>query len=133
MKIKMTDLVRFVNLTSGATYHHLRKEECRKLGKKILKALAELMGLQKGEFDIRWNPGGIACRGDHTLHTDWFYLALHDNLGSGWFYYRKCKSRKDYCGERNIIVYWPHFTAHGLEGLKDAIERDCPRPIANVV
>jgi len=128
-KLAMTDLVRFVNLSSGSSYNEERKEEYRKLGRKILKSLAEILNLKKGEYDIRWNPGGIAVSGDHTLHTDWFYLALHDNLGSGWFYYRTCKSRKDYCGGPNIIYPWTKFTAHGLEQLAVEILCDCPSPV----
>jgi hypothetical protein len=116
-KITQSDLVRFVNLTGAACYNHELKEEYRKLGRKILKALAGLMGLKAGEFDIRWNPGGIACSGDHTLHTDKIYVALHDNCGSGWFYWRTCQGRKDYTGGPNQIVNWTTLTAHGLEPL----------------
>ena len=114
-------LRRFVTLTRKACYNEVNKEEYKKLGRRILKELAETMGLQKGEYDIRWNPGGIACSGDHTLHTDWFYLDLSDNLGSGWFYYRTCKSRKDYTGGTNRIVYWDFLINHGLQELADKI------------
>ena len=125
MKIERSDLVHFVNLTSGASYNYDKKVEYQKLGKRILKAIAELLKLKKGEFDIRWNPGGIACSGDHTLHTDNFYLALHDNINAGWFYYRTCKGRKDYTGGPNKIVSWTSFTAYGLEGLVKKIKFDC--------
>lgn len=120
--ITQSQLVRFVNLTRAACYNEELKEEYRKLGKKILKALADLIGLQKGEFDIRWNPGGIACSGDHTLHTDRIYVALHDNIGSGWFYWRTCKGRKDYTGGQNQIVGWTKLTAHGLEPLTNVLK-----------
>jgi hypothetical protein len=117
-KITQSDLVRFVNLTGSARYYNEeRKAEYRKLGKRILKELADLIGLKKGEFDIRWNPGGIACSGDHILHTDKVYVALHDNIGSGWFYWRTCQGRKDYTGGPNQIVAWTKLTAHGLEPL----------------
>ena len=105
-KITQTEINRFIKLTSGASYNEEAKEEYKKLGRKILNVIAERMGLIKGEFDIRWNPGGIACSGDHTLHTDKVYLALHDNLGFGWFYYRSCKGRKDYTGGSNQNCNW---------------------------
>jgi hypothetical protein len=119
----------FVTLTRLACYNETHKAEYKKLGRRILKEIAKQMGLQKGEFDIRWNPGGIACSGDHTLHTDKVYVALHDNIGSGWFYWRKCHGRKDYgtvmdCP--NQIVYWnPTFMSEGgwnnlIETLKQA-------------
>jgi DNA topoisomerase VI subunit B len=113
----------FIHLTKAASYNKILKEEFRRLGKKILKELIEIMGLQKGEYDIRWNPGGIACSGDHILHTDWFYLALDD----GWFYYRTCKNRKDYTGGVNRIVHWDFLVNYGLQELSNAIKRDCPQ------
>jgi hypothetical protein len=128
MKVKQSELERFVALTKEAQYDYFNKEEYRRLGRKLLKAIAELLELKKEDFDIRWNPGGIACSGDHTLHTDWFYLALHDNLGSGWFYYRTCKSRKDYSGGTNRIFYWDRLMKMGLNMLAADIIRDCPRP-----
>jgi len=80
------------------------------------------MGLTEGQYDIRWNAGGQACSGDHILHTDRVYLALHDNIGSGWFYWRKCNGRKDYRGmERNRIVSWTDFLANGLKPLAEAM------------
>jgi hypothetical protein len=108
-------LHRFVALTKLAVYDNsgdrecgpgLYKEEYKKLGRKILKYIAEQLQLPKDAYEIRWNPGGIACSGDHTLHTDHVYVSLHDNLGSGWFYFRTCNGRKDYSGGRNIIVTW---------------------------
>jgi hypothetical protein len=135
--IKQSELERFVYLSSNCSYDNsgegecglgLKKDEYRKLGRRILKSLADILGLQKGEYDIRWNPGGIACSGDHTLHTDWFYLGLSDNLGVGWFFYRTCKGRKDYTGGCNCIVQWQHFLTYGLEYLANAIKRDCQRP-----
>ena len=125
MKLKPTDLARFVRLTKEACYDHINKEEYRRLGRKLLKLIAEKMDLKKGEFDIRFNPGGEACSGDHTLHADYFYLALHDNIGSGWFYFRTCKDRKDYTGGGNHIVYWNQFLAGGLDGLVDSIKLYC--------
>lgn len=128
MKVTKAELARFVDLTSGASYDERKKNIYRNLGRKLLKRLVEIMGLQKGEYDLRWNPGGIAVSGDHTLHTDWFYLSLDDNLGSGWFYYRTVKGRKDYSGGPNIIVTWQNLLEHDLEGLAASIVRDCWHP-----
>lgn len=123
MKIKQTDLIRFVNLSSGSSYNEERKEEYRKLGKRILTAIVSMVGLKKGEFTISWNPGGIACSGDHTLHTDRFYLALHDNCGTGWFYWRTCNGRKDYSGGPNQIYHWTTLTAYGLDVLAATLKK----------
>jgi len=101
----------FAVMTRLACYNEDFKDQYKKLGRRILKEIAKLMGLKKGEFDIRWNPGGIACSGDHTLHTDKIYVALHDNCGTGWFYWRTCEGRKDYTGGSNQIVQWDEFVS----------------------
>ncbi len=128
MKVTKAELGRFVDLTTSASYDERLKNIYHKLGRKLLKRIVEIMGLQKGDYDIRWNPGGIAVSGDHTLHTDWFYLALHDNIGSGWFYYRTVNGRKDFHGGPNIIVSWQTLLEHDLEGLAASIVRDCDHP-----
>jgi hypothetical protein len=123
--ITQTQLKTFVNMTRSACYNYEMKERYKRLGKKILLALVEYLQLQPGEYDIRFNPGGIACSGDHILHTDKFYVDMSDNCNLGWFYYRSCQGRKDYTGGVNRIVYWPMIINHGIEGLGDAIKRDC--------
>lgn len=120
--ISPSELKRFVILTKSACHDYLNKEEYRKLGRKILKYIAEQMGLQKGEFDIRWNPGGDACSGDHTLHTDKIYLALHDNIGLGWFYWRTCCGRKDYTGGHNQVITWNRLIDTGLGPLIEILK-----------
>jgi hypothetical protein len=118
-------LINFVTLTGTAQYNEENKQQYRKLGKKILQELANQLGFTSKQVRISWNPGGIACSGDHTLHGEKFYVALHDNIGLGWFYYRTCKGLKDYTGGRNIIVYWDQLINCGVEGLAKAIKRDC--------
>lgn len=130
MNITRSELNEFVYLTKAAQCDYIRKERYRKLGRKILSALAKHMKLQRGEYDIRWNPGGVACSGDHTLHANWFYLALHDNCGLGQFYFRTCKGRKDYCGGANQIVYWNQLIEGGIRDLAWRIERGCPNALA---
>ena len=58
MSITKSDLIFFANLSSTSDYDDVRKEKYRKLGKKILKESVKISGLQKGEYEIRWNPGG---------------------------------------------------------------------------
>ena len=121
--INKTILARFAALSSTAGYNDAAKNEYKKLGRKILKATADALGLAKGEYDIRWNPGGIAVSGDNTLHTDTLYLGLHDNCGMGGFYYRTCKGRRDYCGGPNQWVKWAEFVETGIEGLAARLRR----------
>jgi hypothetical protein len=123
MKITKNALQRFVDLTNGASYNEELKAEYRKLGKKILKEIVMQMGLMDGQYDIRWNPGGIAMSGDHTLHTDKVYLSLCDNCGMGWFYWRTVKGRTDYTGGPNQIVGWTSFLQNGIEPLAAVLKK----------
>jgi hypothetical protein len=128
MNVTKQHLQRFVELTREAVYDQSGdgeyncglgnlKKEYRNLGRRILKHIAEQMELAPGSYEIRWNPGGIACSGDHTLHTDKVYLALHDNIGLGWFYWRTCKGRKDYTGGANQVISWQSLLNNGLNML----------------
>jgi hypothetical protein len=128
--ISTKQLEQFVKLTKDARYNDENKAKFERLGRKILKELSIHLGLFKGEFDIRFNAGGIACSGDHTLHAEHVYIALHDNIGSGWFYFRSCKGRRDYSGGVNRIVYWNDFLHMGLQGLASKIKSEVPRPVA---
>ena len=126
MKITTTKIKNFLTLLRLASYDNGFKGEYKKLGQSILRQLAKDMGLQKGEFDVRWNPGGIAIPGDHTLHTDKIYVDFSDNLKMGWFFWRKCHGRKDYgtgmdCP--NQIVNWETLLNGGWDGLVQTLKR----------
>jgi hypothetical protein len=116
-----SEVNKFIELTSTASYNYDKKETFRKLGRKILKYIAQELDLKKGEYEISFNPGGIACSGDHTLRTKHLCLALYDNLGRGWFYYRSTKGLKDYTGGANQIVRWATLERRGLEPLIKAL------------
>jgi hypothetical protein len=123
MKITQSDLVEFINHTGNCRYNPERKEKYHKLGRRILKQLASMLDLKKGEYQISWNPGGIAVDGDHTLHTERFYLALDDNCKMGWFYWRTCQGMNDFAGGPNQIVHWPYLSAYGLDRLAETLRR----------
>lgn len=111
--ISTKDISQFIYLTFASGYNEERKETYRLLGKRILSHIVSRLGLQPGQYEIRWNPGGIACSGDHILHTEKFYLSFCDNVGLGGFYWRTCKGMKDYCGGANQILSWS-FVRRGL-------------------
>jgi hypothetical protein len=117
------DLVRLATLAGSSEYNEARKKEFQLLGGRTLKELAFRIGLKPEEYDIRWNPGGIAVSGDHILHTDKLYVALHDNCGTGWFYWRTCQGKKDYSGGPNQIVHWNHLATSGLQPLADSLKK----------
>ena len=121
MEITRKDLVTFANLCGNCGYNIKNKDKYRRAGRRILKAIVEQVGLRKGEFEIRWNAGGVAVDGDHILHTDRFYLALSDNCGLGSFYWRTCRGRKDYTGGPNQNYRWTDFVTDGLQPLVDRL------------
>ena len=85
------------------------KQEFRRLAAKHLRELAEQLGLYKGDFDLRYNPGGIAVMGDVTLHADWLYLNLTTYHMDQPFMFRACRGRRDFSGGRNQHLDYREF------------------------
>lgn len=78
------------------------KRSFHSLGRKLLKDLANELGLVPGSYEIRSNLGGVAVSGEVTLHHEGLYVQLSDNMGAGaQLLYRTCKGRRDYCGGTN--------------------------------
>jgi hypothetical protein len=105
--IKTKEIERFIQLVTNEEigYHEERKKEFTRLGKKILKEIASLLRLEKGTYDLSYNPGGIAVSGDITLHTDQLYVNFSQSGVPHAFMYRGCDGRKDY-GSRNHSNRW---------------------------
>lgn len=85
------------------SYNDSGKKRFSKVAVAALKALADEMGLQKGEYDVRYNAGGIAVSGEATLHADWIYVQVGQSVLAdlGEIMFRTCKGRKDYTGGQN--------------------------------
>lgn len=69
-------------------------------GRSICRKLAKELGLEKGSFDVRVNPAGVAISGDIHLHGEFVYVAISQSCVKG-FYWRFCDGKKDYCGKQN--------------------------------
>lgn len=74
----------------------------------ILTWLASELGLEKGQYEIRYCKGGVAVSGDIILHSDDIYVSLSQSgLPSGMdFMWRTVKSRNDYRGNANQWSAW---------------------------
>lgn len=86
--------------------------------------LRDALGLDRTDFDLRSNPGGIAVSGEITLHAD--HLYVQSALGSdNGILYRSCAHRRDYVGGVN------HFASldllHEPERLAQLITRSIGR------
>lgn len=79
------------------------KKAFHREGKKVLRKLTALMGLKKGEFDVRSNMAGIACSGEVTLHSERLYMQINQTImgPQSAILMRSCEGRKDYTGGMN--------------------------------
>ena len=86
-------------LGSDVSYNAFGKDAFHTAGKRLLKRIADELGLIKEQFYLRSNHGGIAVSGEITLHTDTLYLQLSQGAlfrGATYILYRRCDGRKDY-------------------------------------
>lgn len=68
--------------------------------RRFLRALAAQLGLEKNDYDLRSNEGGIAVSGEVTLHADRLYIQLSKGAFADVLF-RRCESRQDYYGRAN--------------------------------
>lgn len=110
----MKNIERFIQIAQiPVAYNETAKKEFLRLGKQVAVSLAQQLGLDKKDYDIRVNKAGIAVSGEVTLHTDCRYIQFGQFCGANdrGFLVRTCKSRKDYAGGQNHYVKW--------DGLRD--------------
>src|SRR4051812_25473909 len=86
-------------MTLRYCYDDKAKQAAASKYRSALRKVAKALGLRPGQYDLRFNPGGIAVWGEITLHTDTHYIqtsAGHDRV-----LIRTCEGRKDYLGGPN--------------------------------
>jgi hypothetical protein len=91
-------------MSRDLSYSSDDKEAFHKEGKAVLRKVAKALNLDKGEFEVRSNKGGIAVSGEVTLHTDKLYIQVSQSPFSSSgreVFYRTCEGRKDYTGGTN--------------------------------
>lgn len=76
------------------------KDQFHARGKRVLKQIADRLGLDPGTYEIRSNKGGIAVSGEVTLHGEDIHLWFTQSRGP-IIIFRRCNGRKDDVGERN--------------------------------
>jgi len=100
------------------SYKQAAKEEFRRLSRKLLTNVVKELGLAKGSYDLRYNPGGVAVSGDATLHTNTLYISFNLD-GRKWVLVRTCKGRKDYHGGLNQSYDFERLERDGLPAFID--------------
>lgn len=112
-----------MNLKVGsASYNETVKNQFRKEGMALLRKVAKILGLEKGTYSIRYNPAGIACSGDCTLHHDRVYVMFNLDI-CDWVLVRSCKGQKDYTGGPNRQYRFDDLQKYGALGLANFVRQ----------
>lgn len=88
-------------MSEDISYNAELKQEFLKEGRRMLGALATLMGLEPSEYTVRANEGGIAVSGEVTLHSDEIYVQISQRTPTTNILFRTCSGRTDYVGHEN--------------------------------
>lgn len=111
------DLIKMT--ATGCAYNAERKAEWERLGDKLLRHVVKKLGLSGG-YDLRYNAAGIACSGDHTLHTDDVYVSFNADRICDWILVRTVKGREDYTG--GINQNFPYARLAEKDGVGKLVE-----------
>lgn len=96
--------------------------------KSVLRAVAKSEGWQASEYDVRYNPGGEAVKGDGVLHGEDLYVSVAPDCAGLGVLVRNCRRRKDYTGGPNGWMPWQTFFGAGSASeLTDCIRKIAPR------
>jgi hypothetical protein len=85
----------------GVAYNAERKKLFHAEARRALTALAYALGYERRDFDLRSNHGGAAVSGEVTLHSDEVYIQVSCDCRGGRVLFRRCRNRRDYCGDPN--------------------------------
>jgi hypothetical protein len=98
--------------TTPVAYNARAKSDFLRMSRQLAIIMANRLGLNEDQYDVRTNKGGIAVSGEVTLHTDTHYIQFSQS-GQG-ILVRTCKDRKDYTGGRNHYVKYESLRDLGL-------------------
>ena len=59
--------------------------------RRALTALADALGYERSDFDLRSNQGDIASSGEVTLHSDEAYIQVSCDCRGGRVLFRRCR------------------------------------------
>lgn len=106
----------------SASYNETTKAQFKKESMALLRKVVKILELAKGTYDLRYNPAGIACSGDATLHAGNFYVSFNLDI-CNWVLVRTCKGRKDYTGGPNWQYSFSRLADYGADGLAKFIKK----------
>jgi len=87
----------------GVAYDATAKKLFHTEARRALVALADALGYERNDYEVRSSAGGPAVSGEVTLHSDELYvqIACGGFAHNGEILFRRCRGRRDYTGERN--------------------------------
>ena len=112
-------------LRSTVMYNAAAKKEFKLAAMQGLRKLADVLRLELGTYEVRWNAGGVAVSGEATLHHDLFYIQISQGGAPGGFevLYRTCNGRRDFSGGSNHWTNAATFEADGYRTMAGIVER----------
>jgi hypothetical protein len=97
----------------GVSYDATAKKLFQSEARRALRQLADALGYDKSDYDLRICAGGPAVGGEVILHSNEVYIQVTCDGQGGDVLYRRCRDRRDYIGERNHVVAMRELTNAG--------------------
>lgn len=117
--MKSTEINALLALLGKCGYNDTNKAQFKRLSMRLLRELRKELGINA---DIRYNPAGVACSGDATLHGDDIYVSFNADF-LDWILVRKCCGRKDYTGGHNQQYSFRQLREEGFSGLVNFVKK----------
>ncbi|WP_210265444.1 hypothetical protein [Bradyrhizobium aeschynomenes] len=99
--------MRKFNFNRCVRYDATGKARFHSMAKARLRAVAKLLELSPGDYDLRSNIAGPAVSGEITLHTNHVYVQVAQPFSGGpdtGILIRTCNGRDDFCGGHNTFA-----------------------------
>ena len=89
--------------------------------RRMLRVLAERLGLRPSQYDLRTNEGGVAVSGEVTLHSDHLYIQISQTIPDKGILFRTCDGRQDYSGHQNNFAKVDQLSPNNIDGFVEKI------------
>ena len=87
---------------AGIAGNQYAKNAFHREARAALRRFAFAFGYVEADFDVSTNMADISVGGESSLHSDELFMQVSaDNFGQEEILFRRCRSRKDYCGFSN--------------------------------
>lgn len=116
----------------GVAFDATAKRHFHVEGRRALTKLADALGYERGDYDLRTNTGGPAVSGEITLHSPEAYVQLGSHVSGGRVLFRRCRNRRDHCGGPNHFATIAELTEPTALAARICRELRLPTPADTV-